>query len=171
MRSGLYLTTVNRYLTDEEAGYIVDNCEAQVLVTSQRLADIAATLPMHAPKCHTWLMVDGTIDGYESYEEAIDGYPAEKLEQEPAGTFMLYSSGTTGRPKGILRALPETTIDADAGPVGALQTVLGHVLAPCRKCPLKLCRSSFAVVGVDHGLPSDVINVGEFFRTASSDTF
>ena len=45
LRSGLYLTTVNRYLTDEEAGYIVDNCEAQVLITSNKLSDVAVALP------------------------------------------------------------------------------------------------------------------------------
>ena len=45
LRSGLYLTTINRYLTDEEAGYILDNCEARVLVTSSYLADVAAQLP------------------------------------------------------------------------------------------------------------------------------
>ncbi len=126
-RSGLYITTVNRYLTDEEAGYIVDNCEAQVLVASAHLQEVAANLPGFAPNCHTWLMVDGSIAGYEAYEQAIDAYPAEKLAAEPAGGTMLYSSGTTGRPKGILRPLPDNAIDEDAGPVGALQQMLWGV--------------------------------------------
>jgi len=124
MRSGLYLTTINRYLTAEEAGYILDNCEARVLITSHKLADVAAELPGYAPDCQRWLMVDGTIDGFESYEEAVSRYPAEPLTREPAGTFMLYSSGTTGRPKGILRPLPGIPIAEDAGPVGALQRTL-----------------------------------------------
>jgi len=124
LRSGLYLTTINRYLTEDEAGYILDNCEARVLITSQKLADVAAALPQYAPNCARWLMLDGTIDGFESYETAIAQYPAEPLAQEPAGTFMLYSSGTTGRPKGILRPLPGNSIAEDAGPVGALQRTL-----------------------------------------------
>jgi long-chain acyl-CoA synthetase len=124
LRSGLYLTTINRYLTTEEAGYILDNCEARVLVTSSHMADVAIGLPPHAPRCTTYLMVDGTIDGFGSYEEAIAAYPARPLLEEPAGTFMLYSSGTTGRPKGILRPLPGTRISDDAGPVGALQKLL-----------------------------------------------
>ena len=66
LRSGLYLTTVNRYLTDEEAGYIVDNCEAQVLVASAKLSEVAAGLPQFAPNCHTWLMTDGVAAGYET---------------------------------------------------------------------------------------------------------
>ena len=51
LRSGLYLTTVNRYLTEEEAGYIVEDSEAQALVTSSTLADVAAGLPARAPGC------------------------------------------------------------------------------------------------------------------------
>ena len=120
LRSGLYLTTINQYLTDEEAGYILDNCGAQVLISSQKLEKIAGELKQFAPHCHTWLMVDGTIDHYQSYENAIANYPAEPLAEEPAGEFMLYSSGTTGRPKGILRPLKEHGIADDFGPVAAL---------------------------------------------------
>ncbi len=123
-RSGLYITTVNRYLTDEEAGYIVDNCEAKVLITSKKMADVAVGLPPHAPNCDTWLMVDGEAPGYTSYEDAIAQFPAEKLAEEPAGQMMLYSSGTTGRPKGIIRPPYEHNINEDAGPVGALQKLL-----------------------------------------------
>ncbi len=98
LRSGLYLTTINSHLTDEEAGYILDNCEAEVLVTSNRMSAVAEPLPKFASRCKRWLMVDEPTDGYESYEAAIAGYPAMPLEDEPAGQFMLYSSGTTGRP-------------------------------------------------------------------------
>ena len=124
MRSGLYLTTVNRYLTDEEAAYIVDNSESQVLVTTRARVDVARDMPKFAPNCHTWLSIDGAVDGYEDLETAIAAWPAEPLAEQPAGTFMLYSSGTTGRPKGILRALPETSIEEDSNLVGALQSML-----------------------------------------------
>ena len=124
LRSGLYLTTVNRYLTDEEAGYIVDNSESQVLVATRSRAEVARNIPRFAPNCHTWLMLDGAVDGYEDFETAIARHPAEPLPEEPAGSFMLYSSGTTGRPKGILRPLPEGNIDQDMGLAGALQGML-----------------------------------------------
>ena len=123
-RSGLYFTTVNRYLTGEEAGYIVDNSESKVLVASKALAETAAEIPQHAPNCETWLMADGAEDGFEDFESAISEHPAEPLAEEPAGFFMLYSSGTTGRPKGIMRPLPEGSIADDAGPVGGLQQAL-----------------------------------------------
>ena len=124
MRSGLYLTTVNRYLTTDEATYIIDNCEAKVLVASNHLADIAAGLPSTQTRCKNWLMVDGAIKGYEDYEAATGKYPARPLADEPSGAFMLYSSGTTGRPKGILRPLPATKVSDDAGPLGGLQKQL-----------------------------------------------
>ena len=124
LRSGLYLTTVNRYLTDEEAGYILENSESQVLVTTRARADVARGLPKLAPACRTWLMLDGAIDGYQDFDAIIADYPAEPLAEEPAGGVMMYSSGTTGRPKGILRPLPEASIAEDAGPMRMLQSML-----------------------------------------------
>ena len=123
-RSGLYLTTVNRYLTGEEAGYIVDNSESRVTVASKYLGAVARELPGLAPNCERWLMTDGVEEGYESYEDAIAEHPAEPLAEEPAGTFMLYSSGTTGRPKGITRPLSGKPIKEDSGAVAGLQAAL-----------------------------------------------
>ena len=123
-RSGLYLTTVNQYLTDDEAAYIVDNSESKVLVTSKLLSKVAANLPALCPAVERWLMVDGAVEGYEDYKEAISTFPAKNLDEQPAGTFMLYSSGTTGRPKGILKPLPSSLISDDNGALGGLQKSL-----------------------------------------------
>ncbi len=108
-RSGLYLTTVNRYLTGPEAAYIVDDCGARVLVSSRAVHEAAAEIPDHAPGCERFLVVEGppddASDRFEHYEQAIEAQPAEPLAEEPLGELMLYSSGTTGRPKGISRKL------------------------------------------------------------------
>ncbi len=119
LRSGLILTTVNRYLTAGEAGYIVDNCDAKALVTSARLSEVAEAIVPLAPRCGVRLMVDGAAGGFDSYEEAIAGASAEPLEQEPIGSFMLYSSGTTGKPKGVAKPLSEGNI-SDGYPLGRI---------------------------------------------------
>src|SRR5437763_6322285 len=111
-RSGLYYTAVSSRLTAGEVEYIVDDCGAQAFVTSYQLRDIAAQLTNKLPKVHTRLMVGGTIDGWEPYEEVVGGMPAQRLAEEWAGSDMLYSSGTTGRPKGVRPPLREETVDS-----------------------------------------------------------
>lgn len=109
-RSGLYLTAVNRYLTPSEAGYIIDDCDAQVLVMSTYKSELAEALIPLTPQVRRRLMVDGTVAGYDAYEDAIAAHPAEPLDEEPLGRTMLYSSGSTGQPKGVWRPLTGRTV-------------------------------------------------------------
>lgn len=109
-RSGLYLTAVNRYLTPNEAGYIIDNCDAQVLVMSTYKSELASAIVEMTPKVRRRLMVDGTVPGYDAYEDAIAAHPAEPLAEQPLGRTMLYSSGSTGQPKGVWRPLTGRTV-------------------------------------------------------------
>lgn len=124
MRSGLYFTTVNRFLTAEEAAYIVEDCGAQVLVASQAVRDVAVEMLPAIPNCAVRLMFDGAAEGYENFESVVNEYPSEPLDDEPKGSLMLYSSGTTGKPKGIKRPLDGSKItDPDligAGLVGGI---------------------------------------------------
>jgi long-chain acyl-CoA synthetase len=110
-RTGLYYTCINSYLSADEVAYIVNDCQARIVITSAAKAGVAKDLPVRCPNVERWLMVD-TADGapppFESYEEVVAGYPSEPVDNEQLGVAMLYSSGTTGRPKGILRALPDT---------------------------------------------------------------
>ena len=106
LRSGLYVTAINSHLTPSEAAFIVDDCEAKVLVTSAARADVARAMVPGTPGVRRRLMLDGEITGHESYESATVGYSTDPLDDEQRGTVMLYSSGTTGRPKGVKFPLP-----------------------------------------------------------------
>ncbi len=125
MRSGLYLTAVNRYLSAEEAGYIVDDCGAKAIVASHALRETASGILEYAPNCTHRLMFDGTADGYEAYEDAVSAASADPLDDQPRGQTMLYSSGTTGRPKGIKRPLEDRQINDTESPVNLLAAAFG----------------------------------------------
>ncbi|MBL7495005.1 acyl-CoA synthetase [Frankia sp. CNm7] len=112
LRSGLYLTAVNWHLAPNEAAYLVDDSNAKALVATARFAELATRVAELAPDCGIRLMMDGTADGFESYEAAIATQPEGPLADQPRGEVMLYSSGTTGRPKGIRRPLSGDAVDS-----------------------------------------------------------
>ena len=103
-RSGLYYTTISCYLTRDEAAYIVADCGAQVVIASRRYGDVLDAVPRDAPGAPVLYMVDEPQPGFRSWSEAVAAQPATPIADEVAGADMLYSSGTTGRPKEIGRA-------------------------------------------------------------------
>ena len=108
LRSGLYVTAINSHLTAPEVSYILQDCQARALVTSLAKAEVAGELDESSlAAVTTRLMTDGVTAGFDPYEKAVEAFPAEPIGDESSGTAMLYSSGTTGRPKGVLRALPQ----------------------------------------------------------------
>lgn len=122
-RAGLYYTAVSTRLTAGELEYILNDCGAQVFVTSQALAPLAEAVRDRIPGVRRKLMLDGTIPGYESFEEAVAAAPDTPIADEREGTDLLYSSGTTGRPKGVkfpLRGDPLGTPNALIAFVSAL---------------------------------------------------
>jgi long-chain acyl-CoA synthetase len=105
-RAGWRLTTVNWHLTAAEAGYIVDNCEAKALVADVSLASVALGVRRHAPGCRVALAVGGDIEGFLPYDSELAGESGADIDDPVLGSSMLYTSGTTGRPKGVHR--PDT---------------------------------------------------------------
>ncbi|MGA0330120.1 MAG: AMP-binding protein, partial [Ilumatobacteraceae bacterium] len=99
--AGLVYTAASSRLTSKELSYIINDCAAKVFITSKYKADQAAEIVTDTPNVGLRLMLDGTIEGYESYENAVASQPLTPLSDRIAGTDMLYSSGTTGLPKGV----------------------------------------------------------------------
>ncbi len=122
-RAGLIYTAVSSRLTAPEVDYIVGDCGARLFVTSRYLAERAAELAPLMPGVAHRYMIDGTIPGYDSWEETIARFPATPIPDQTAGHDMLYSSGTTGRPKGVLPVVEPQPIDAD-GPLLAISRKL-----------------------------------------------
>src|SRR5579862_3932600 len=101
-RAGLVYTAINYHLTADEVGYIVGDCDAQAFITSAAVRDTALALSRHLSSAvGTRLAIGDALPGFESYEAAVRGHAATPLAEELEGAAMLYSSGTTGRPKGI----------------------------------------------------------------------
>jgi long-chain acyl-CoA synthetase len=113
-RSGLYYTCINSFLTAGELAYIVSNSESQLLVTSMAKLHVAREALAQCPRIKRCLVVDGGAAvramgdaRFVDFAEATARFADTPIADEWLGTPMLYSSGTTGRPKGILRPLPE----------------------------------------------------------------
>ena len=104
-RTGLYFTPVNSYLSAEEVAYIVNDSESRVVVTSAAKAEVAHQLPALCPKVERWIMVGDPAGPFESWDEAVGRQATGPVADEQLGAPMMYSSGTTGRPKGILRPM------------------------------------------------------------------
>lgn len=108
-RSGLLFVAISSKLTAPEVDYILTDSGAKLLIASAALGEVAAAVTAPVKRYSH----DGTISGFEPIETVLDRQPAVPIADETAGGAMLYSSGTTGRPKGILRPPPpDPAIDA-----------------------------------------------------------
>ena len=107
-RAGLYYATINTHLTPAEAAHIVDDCGAKAIVASRTLRDVCVALEPHLRRGlpALRLIADTDADGWQRYPDCVAGRPDTPLPDEREGDLLQYSSGTTGKPKGIRRPLP-----------------------------------------------------------------
>ncbi|MGH9049498.1 MAG: AMP-binding protein [Acidimicrobiia bacterium] len=117
-RAGLRLTPVNWHLTAAEAAYIVADCEAVVFVADARFTDVATAAAADAPAARVRLGVGSAIDGFESFEDAVTAEAGDAIDDPTLGWSMLYTSGTTGRPKGVHRSQATVSAKLAAGMAG-----------------------------------------------------
>jgi acyl-CoA synthetase (AMP-forming)/AMP-acid ligase II len=179
-RSGLYYTPIASRLQAEEAAYIVDNCEARVFIASAAFAGVAAEIVGDAPRVGLRLMLDGTADGFTSYEQRTAAAPATPLPNEVEGSDMLYSSGTTGRPKGVKPHLSLAPMGA-SNPLTQLVALLFQpdgtsvYLSPAplyHAAPLRYCmtfhRFGATVVVMERFDPEQALRAIEAYRVTHS---
>ncbi len=102
-RCGLYYTAISTHLTPGEIGYIVADCGAKVFISTEHLADIAGEAAAMIPTEVIRYLSGRAADGWRSWDAAIAAMPAAPIADEITGYAMLYSSGTTGQPKGVKR--------------------------------------------------------------------
>jgi long-chain acyl-CoA synthetase len=107
-RLGLYYTLINTYLAPDEVAYIIANSRSRLLFSSAARQPVAAAAAAQCAGLERRLMTGPAARpaGWESYEDAVAGLPGDPVPDESLGAAMLYSSGTTGQPKGVLRELP-----------------------------------------------------------------
>jgi len=108
-RTGPYFTPINTHLAPDEVAYIVANSCSRMLFTSPACAEVAVAAAAKCPDLERKL-ITGAGDppaGWESYDAAVAGYPPDPVADERLGGPMFYSAGTTGQPKGVLRAQPD----------------------------------------------------------------
>ena len=108
-RSGLYYALINTHLTAAEAAYIVDNSGAKAVIGSRAMRTVCEGLGEHLPGGlpRLLLIADDDLEGWQCYPECVADQPSTPISDEIEGDLLQYSSGTTGRPKGIRRDLAQ----------------------------------------------------------------
>jgi long-chain acyl-CoA synthetase len=112
---GLYVTPINHHLVGPEIAYILSDSDAKVLVGHERFADVLTVAVAESGFPLEQAFAIGEIPGWRAYDELTAGQPTDRPARRSAGGPMHYTSGTTGRPKGVKRALPEIDPDELAG--------------------------------------------------------
>jgi long-chain acyl-CoA synthetase len=124
LQGGLYFTPINHHLTAGEIAYILEDSGARVLVCSA----------LHAPVCREAVaaldprpacFATGAAGGFRPYEELVAGMPSTRPDGRTAGATMHYTSGTTGRPKGVRRRLTGADPDEVAGRMTGFLALFG----------------------------------------------
>jgi len=154
-RAGIIYTAISTRLKLAEADYIVNNCAARLVVASVAQGELASALLPHMGGVAQKLVVDGKLNGYESFEQALSLHPVTPIADQTAGADMLYSSGTTGYPKGVFVPPESPEIDASTSLVDICRGLYGMgpqtvYLSPAplyHAAPMRFCMTAMRLGG------------------------
>lgn len=178
--AGLYYTAISSRLTSEEIVYIVNDCGAKAFITSTHLADTGVGIIGETPNVRVRLSVGGTLEGHESFDSSIAQFPSEPLPARLEAADMLYSSGTTGVPKGVKVAMLDVPLGTPPDLLSLTQMLFevkdGCVyLSPAplyHSAPLRFCmsvqRAGGTVVAMERFDPEQALQLIEHHQVTTS---
>jgi acyl-CoA synthetase (AMP-forming)/AMP-acid ligase II len=145
--AGLYYTAISSRLTTEELGYIIEDSGSRAFLSSPYMADSIAGIGETLDRLDLKLSIGGDLPGFTPFEEALTAHPAEPLADRVEALPMLYSSGTTGRPKGVKPKLTGDPLGTGEGLTGLIRVLFGGnndsvYLSPAplyHSAPLRYC--------------------------------
>src|SRR5438132_910280 len=121
LQAGFYSVPINYRLSPSEIAYIIGDSEAKVFISHERFADVASAAADQTgiPSMHR--LAHGSITGFRPFGEVVDPQSTSLPDDRSTGASMHYTSGTTGQPKGVRRALneidPDTSAELFTGPL------------------------------------------------------
>jgi acyl-CoA synthetase (AMP-forming)/AMP-acid ligase II len=178
--AGLYYTPISTRLNSEEIAYIVDDCGAKAFIASPYKAKEAEGASAATPRVEYRFAIGGSVPGHESLEGVLDSQPDAPLPARREAIEMLYSSGTTGRPKGVKPPLPEAPLGHPGRFVHMARDVFGVddssvYLSPApfyHAAPLRFCmaahRNGGTVVVMDRFDPERALEMIEQYRVTAA---
>ena len=164
LRSGLYVTAINHHLKPAEIAYIINDCAAKLLIVSAAKAEQAQAIVDQTPAVEGRLAFGGAVPGHENYERALAAADPTPLPDNRVGGDMLYSSGTTGVPKGVRPPLPDRRVDEPGDPfVAVFGKMYGFDRETVYLCPAPLYHAApLRFGGFVHALGGTVVIMPNF---------